>query len=154
MMINFTAAVGLINEEVVGVKCVFTSQDVLNSAKHYTYKTLLKDLKAGDTLAVKFSRGFGMALVSVVEVDVPLEFENPNINYQWAFQKLDVDLLEAIENEEKLAVNELRKEDMKARQTDIRERFFKAQPDVIDKIAFNPLGNVDNPVAQVTTDKK
>lgn len=75
------------------ISCQFKETDL----RSYTFKTVLKDLKPGDKVVAETSNGLSVVTVKAVETDHKLL---DNVQYCWAFQKVDTDVLDLLTKSE------------------------------------------------------
>ena len=115
---NYSTLSSLVSDDVTFISCSFvevkaptpdyygkTKADTIRElsgqteVKTYTYKTVLKNLKEGDLVAIQATardKPFGVHIVKVLATDVQVDYSNNNIEYKWAFQKIDTEILESI----------------------------------------------------------
>lgn len=99
---NHSLNIFLISDDVQMVAAVFDD----NAHKVYHFKTVLRDLKPGDSIVVEHTHGYG--LVKVKAVDVPVEFEAAH-DYKWVICKVDFEAHEALKEREKVLIDEVRR---------------------------------------------
>lgn len=98
---NHSLNIFLISDDVLMVSARFD-----NSDKLYHFKSVIPDLKPGDSVVVEHFHGFG--LVKIVDPDVPVDF-NQTHSYNWVITKVDFAAHEALKEREKALVDEVRR---------------------------------------------
>ncbi|MEK0325033.1 MAG: hypothetical protein QQN63_04950 [Nitrosopumilus sp.] len=96
---NLKTAAALILDDLTTISCVFMSQSSSRhgneiSSKEYIYKvlkSLAENLKPGDQVLVKRREGIGAVTVVDIHEEPRLDVD-AGYDYEWAFQKVDLDL--------------------------------------------------------------
>lgn len=113
---NHTLSALLLSEEVLMVGCQFVEH-----GKVYNYKTMDKNLKVGDLVTVQCTgreHNYDVAIVKVVEVDVEPDFHTHH-EFKWVIGKVDMEGLKDLLQQEKDAVNQVKKLERTAKRKQI-----------------------------------
>jgi hypothetical protein len=105
---NYSLAVLLASDDVKLINCTF---DTTGNGKWYTYKTIL-DVQVGDYVMVEANNWYNIVRVSSLWADASMD---DNINYRWAFAKVDFDELNRLKEKEDEAVKVIRKAELQRR---------------------------------------
>lgn len=115
-MINNSLAIFLVNEDVRAIGVAFNSV-----GKFYTYKTLDKSIKVGDTVLVKAKGELKPVEVKTIDIQDTLNFEDTSIQYTWIVGKVDLVGYEDIQKREQALIKELNSLIFKGKKSQVLE---------------------------------
>lgn len=96
-------------------------KDIPKSEKRYTWKTRL-DLEVGDLVVASTELGPRVVLVTEVHDDPRIE-EHDEIDYQWAFQKVDSAANKELRDEDEAFKDRMRNEKRRSHRARVKELF-------------------------------
>lgn len=142
-MTNYSTMAFLASEEVRAISCVFTEEPGrlkgVGTPKHYTYKTLDKSIKIDDLVVVECSgpsNYFGYCVVKVVEVDIDPPLTGNTI-YKWIIGLVDLEEHKKTLTTEKTIIKEIRKLELNAGRSKLRQALGLAEDAVLKLTNFN-----------------
>lgn len=117
-----------IEDDIITVGCVFLDnfntklEDLPDDEKRYTFKSRDLDLKPGDLVLGNTVRGPRVVLVAEVHEEPQIE-EDDKTDYQWVFQKVNMEKADELRKEDKEFISRIRDEKRKAHRAQVKARF-------------------------------
>lgn len=142
---NYSTAVFLINKN---VRCVLvtyqTDEDpefkgTNRKPKREPFKTFDKAIKVGDYAVVPTDTRHCMTVVKVVEVDVPVDFDNPT-QMNWIVGTVHRDDFDVTRSREDQAIKAIQRAQAKRREDELRKTMLADYEDEILKL---PIAKID-----------
>lgn len=120
---NHSLTILLVEDAVRTVGVQFCDQSGTPRGSHYTYKTILQDLKLGDIVVVETSAGngnpVGYSFAVVAKLEAEVNFDS-DIEYKWIVAAFSPDVLTALRNQEKVVVDKVRQLEMQTKRQQVR----------------------------------
>ena len=113
-MMNLTNVAALLRDDTTTVVVRHLNDTRVDGSAEYTYKalkSLAATLKIGDQVLVKNTKGVSIAEVHVVHDEPQIDLESKGskaINFRWAFQRVDAETAERLEEEDRQIVDRLK----------------------------------------------
>lgn len=132
---NYTRAVILINAAVRAVSGLYEE-----TGNADVFKTVDQDLKVGDFVVVESGTRWGVTTVKITATDVDVDFDSPK-DIKWVVQKIDMPKHEELKKMEAVAIDVLKRGELRKRREDIKKNHLDAvAAGELEDVGFARLG--------------
>lgn len=133
-----TKIVFLINDQVRLIKVSYDKDEAqpLSAIKRdYSFKTLDQTLAVDDYVVVETGTRHGLTVCKVTEVDLDVDFDD-GIPLKWAYQRVDMALIEDIRAKEAEAIAAAKRAELKRKREQLREGIFAEHTEMLQGLAL------------------
>ncbi len=150
---NYSKSVFLINQHARAIATIYEAEAASPShtqPKRTSFKTLDPDIKVGDFVIVPTTTRHSMTVVKVVEVDVDVDFDTPEI-MQWIIGVVDRSDYEKVVAQESTAISTIKSAELRQKREALRDSVFKDKAESLKTLAIADMNGNGKPADPPTS---